>query len=79
MRRSRLLDARRRLIVLCLVDSEGKRLFSDGEASKLEDIDGEVTSLLFDAAKDHCGFSNDDIEELTKNSEGIHVDDSPTA
>ena len=77
--RAQVLNAKRRLVALCLVDGEGNRILSDADVEQLRSIDGLVISRLFDACWDHCGFSKDDtVEDLVKNSAAIRADDSPS-
>lgn len=72
--KDRMLSSRRRLIALTLVDDVGNRLLGEADVDKLEDLDSGVTVLLWEAARDHCGFTDQDIEEAVGNSERIHVD-----
>jgi len=76
--RSRLLDANRRLIALCLVDADGNRLLSDNQANQLATWDSADSNFLHDEVAAHCGINREAIEELVKNSEGIVVDLPPT-
>ena len=77
--RKRVEDARRRLIALCVVDDAGNRLLSDSDVPQLEQLDGAVAAKLFDVCQKHCGFEDNEIEDLVKNSDGIPDDASPTA
>ena len=76
--RERLQDATRRLIALCVVDEEGKRIFSDSDLSAIANLDSYISSRIYDACQEHCGFNKGDIDETVKNSEEISVDDSTT-
>tara|TARA_R100001594_G_scaffold19247_2_gene37527 strand:- start:1903 stop:2283 length:381 start_codon:yes stop_codon:yes gene_type:complete len=63
-------DSRRRLLVLSLVDAKSKQpLLDDADIVELGNLDGAVTSQLFDIAMEHVGFSDNEIEELEKNSQ----------
>ena|GEM_PF-1018872 len=75
---ARLEDATRRLLVLCLVDGAGNRLFSDGDTDKLRDFDAADTQHLYDECASHVGINRDDIEALVKNSEATNGDAAPT-
>jgi len=66
----------RRLIGLCLVDDRNEPLLRPDDTEQLRAIDGAVTSRLYDACREHCGFEEGDLEELVKNSEAIHAADS---
>ena len=76
--RERLQDDTRRLIALCVVDEEGKRIFSDSDLSAIANLDSYISSRIYDACQEHCGFNKGDIDETVKNSEEISVDDSTT-
>lgn len=77
LRKNRLEDAKRRLIVQTVVDAAGDLVLQPGDVKLLEEQDGALTSALYDAARKHCGFDVDDLEGLVKNSAGIHADGSP--
>ncbi len=76
--RERMLRAKPNLMVLCLVDAEGNRLLRDGDAAEIGEVDGLLTSKIYDAAWIHCGFAKDDVENLAKNSPEIRDDGSPS-
>jgi len=65
-----------RLLLLCLVDDEGNRLLDDADARMLGQVDGMVTTALFDACRKHVGFESGDIEALAKNSASSPGDSS---
>lgn len=69
-----LLSSRRRLIGMCLVDQDGNLLLAEADIDKLAELDGKLTGALYDACLEHCGFSDEDIQEAVKNSEAIRVD-----
>lgn len=73
-----MLEARRRLVALALVDGDGKPLLGPSDVGVLAEVDSVVMSELFDAVMVHCGFKKADVDDLVKNSEGIHVVGSPT-
>ena len=64
----RVKQQRRRLICLCLVNAAGDRILSDEDATALKQVDGALTSALYDECRVWCGFDEGDIEELVKNS-----------
>ena len=76
--RDRLQDATRRLIALCLVDENNDRIFLDSDVNQIGEMDSFVSSRIYDAAQEHCGFNKGDIEDTVGNSEKITVEDSPT-
>lgn len=72
-------DSRRRLLVLSLVDGKSKQPFlEEADIVELGNLDGAVTTKLFDIAMEHVGFSDNDIEELEKNSSGTSAAGSPS-
>ena len=82
LKRSKLEDASRRLIVLCLVDGDGNQIFTDADVPRLADWDAADTSYLYDEGAKHCGINRQDIEDMVKNSEeipaGSVLSDSPS-
>ncbi len=75
----RIEDATRRLLVLCLVDQAGGRLFSNNDTSKLRDWDSLDTQALYNAITEHVGLGRDDIEAMVKNSPETLVEGSPSS
>jgi hypothetical protein len=76
--RDRLQDATRRLIALCLVDENNDRIFLDSDVNQIGEMDSFISSRIYDAAQEHCGFNKGDIEDTVGNSGEISVEDSPT-
>lgn len=62
---------RAKLVGLCLVDSDGTRLFNNNEIDDLGKKNARVLNRLFDQARNLCGMSDDDVEELAGNSESV--------
>lgn len=71
-----LLYAKRRLIVLCVVDAEGNRIMNEGHVEALGEVDSAATGLLFDKCREHCGFESGDVERLVKKSRQTTGSDS---
>ena len=71
--------ARVKLLALCLVDSNGDALLTDDQVTRLLDQDSKLTGDIFNACLEHVGLTENDIEELEKNSEKIHVEAAPSA
>jgi len=59
---------RARLAVRVLVDEKGERLFKDGDAHRLGLKSARVLARIYDKARELNGLSNEDAEELVKNS-----------
>ena len=76
--RERLQDATRRLIALCLVDEDNDRIFLDSDVDKIGELDSFVSSKIYDACQEHCGFNKGDIQDAVKNSPEITDDDLPS-
>lgn len=70
-RSARMKDAKRRLIVLCVVDENNEPMLTMADVKQLEDVDSAITSAIFDRCVEHVGFGGDDIEELVGNSNDI--------
>jgi hypothetical protein len=63
-----LANLRARLAVLCLVDEQGQRLFTDTDAVALGQKSAKALAKVYDVAARLNGLSADDVEELAKNS-----------
>jgi hypothetical protein len=68
LRKDRMSNATRRLIVLALVDREGNRLFTEKQIPELSQIDAIDAQALYDFAAKHCGVNRSELESLLKNS-----------
>lgn len=64
---SKLLDLKCRMIVECVVDESGNPIFTSRDIPQLNQQDSKVTNAIVDAIQAHCGWSDDDIEDLEKN------------
>jgi hypothetical protein len=71
-----LANFRAKLVVRCLVDDDGGRLFSDQDASALGEKSAAAIDRLFEVAAELSRLNNEDIEELAKNSEAGQAGDS---
>lgn len=72
--RQRLIDANRRLIVLCMVDGAGNRMLNKNDVERMADWDAADSAFLYDECASHCGLNRDDLEGLVKNSGATTVD-----
>ena len=52
-------NLRASLVVRCLVDDDGNRLFSDRDATKVGEVDGSVIDELWDVARRLSGMGNE--------------------
>jgi hypothetical protein len=73
VKRSAMRSARRRLILLCLVDDAGELLLQPTDIDALADLDGADLAVLQDAAMKHVGFKASDLDNLEKNSGAVRV------
>lgn len=71
-------NAKAKLVARALVDGDGKRIFTDAEAVKLGGKSARAISDLYAIAQRLSGLSDDDVEELVKNSESGQDEDSPS-
>ena len=74
-----LANVRARLVVKCALDPEDDtRLFTDQDANALGKKSAKVLDRLFDVASRLSGLTEEDIEELAKNSAAAASGDSPS-
>jgi len=67
-----------KLVSLCLVDGNDRRILHDGDVEWLADSDAGKLGVLFEACLDHCKVQRNEIEGGGKNSETTHDGDLPT-
>lgn len=72
-RKDMLLNARRRLVVLCLVDENGDQILNNSDLAALKQLDGADMATLQEECQTFVGFKEGDIEGLVKNSDSVHV------
>ncbi len=66
---AKMVNIRARLAVLTLADSEGKRLFSDGDVAALGELPASAMDRIFEASMRVNRLTKSDVDELEKNSE----------
>lgn len=72
-------NARAKLLVKCIVNVEGKRLFTDQQAPALGKKNGRAIDRLYDVAARLSGLSEEEMEAVEGNSETTEGgDDSPS-
>ena len=64
-------DVRARLAVLVCCDEAGARIFSPDDVDWLSQRPAGILSKIYDAAQQLNNFSDEDVEELVKNSTRI--------
>lgn len=62
-------NARANLLVKCIVDADGTRVFTDRDAGLLGMKNGKVLDRLFDVAAELSGLNDEEQEEMEGNSE----------
>jgi len=72
-------NVRSKLVVLCAVDEDGKRLFEDGDMKALSEKSGSAVNRLFEVAQKLCGLGSDDVAEMAEEMAGDPFDGSPSA
>jgi hypothetical protein len=72
-------NIRAKLVVMSVIDADGKRMFSDGDATALGEKNAAALDTIYAVAARLSGLSAADEEELAKNSGRDSTDDSPSA
>lgn len=75
----KLSNLRAYLAALSIVDEQGQLLFSNEDIEALGNKSCAALQRIWDVARRLSGLSDDDVEELTKNSESDQGDDSASA
>lgn len=65
-RKMNLQNMRARLVVRCVIDADGKRMFGDADAGALGAKSAAALSKLYDVAARLSGISSEDEEELAE-------------
>jgi hypothetical protein len=68
-------NLRAKLVALTVVDEVGERMFSDRDAELLGQKSAVALNRIFEVAQRLSGLSQEDVGELTKNSEDGQRDD----
>lgn len=69
---------RARLCILCLVDGDGNRMFSDEDEYALGTKSGAALDRIFSVAQRINGMRDEDVAALAKNSDGAPAEDLPS-
>lgn len=62
-------NLRARLVALCIVDEDGKRVFESGDVARLGEKSAQALNRLFEKCNEMNGLSDSDIDELTEGFE----------
>lgn len=68
--------ARARLVALSIVDEMGKRYFIDADVAALGRKSASALQRVYDLARKLSGLSEEDVEDLAKNSSGAQSEGS---
>lgn len=74
MNKAKVLDSRRRLIIMCMVDMDGRLILEPDDLDSLAVLDGADIAHLHVECEKHVGFEPGEVEAIEKNSETIHGD-----
>lgn len=74
--RVNLQNLRAKLVARSLVDENGKRLFEDGDIQALAHKSASALNRVYEVAQQLSGITQEDVEELTKNSSPAQSVDS---
>ena len=69
-------NLRARLVALCIVDEDGNQLFAERDVHVLGQKSAAAIDRIYDTATRLSGIGENDVEELTKNSESDQSGDS---
>ena len=69
-------NIRARLLVLCLVDEQGNRLFQRSDIDLLGQKSAAALNRVFDVARRLSGLNQEDVEELAENFDDGQSDNS---
>lgn len=67
-------NMRARLVAMCVVDEQGRRVFEEGDVQQLGEKSGVALMRIWKKAQELSGLSDEDVEELGKNSESDQSD-----
>ena len=73
-KRERMDDVRATLVSLTVVDANGKRMFSDKDVKALSKKSAAALDKIFSEAQSLNAVSDEDVEEMAKNSEETQGD-----
>jgi hypothetical protein len=62
-------ESKLRTMCACMVDGEGKRLFSDDEWRSLQPLNSSVVAEIYSECLEHIGFEDAEVEELVGKSD----------
>lgn len=79
IRKSMMLNANGRLIILCVVDAAGNRILNKSHLQKISTgWDGADSAALYDKCAEHCGITRQGVDAIAKNSDETPDASQPT-
>lgn len=72
------IDLRASLVARCLVDEDGKRMFTDKEVARLGAKSGAALDRIFDKVSDLSGMGVEAVKAAAEDFGGAPVDGSPS-
>jgi hypothetical protein len=69
-------NLRAKVVARCVVDEDGVHIFSDADIPALGKKSAAALNRVYEVAQRLSGITDDDVEELTKNSETAPSEDS---
>ncbi len=75
-KKERMDDVRATLVSLTVIDGDGKRMFSDKDVKALSKKSAAALDKIFSEAQSLNAVSDEDVEEIAKNSEETQDDSS---
>lgn len=76
--RDRLIEAKRALIALTVVDADGNPILTEADVAGMEGTDGRLVAFCYAKACEHCGITESEVEDMVKNSGTIDASSSAT-
>jgi hypothetical protein len=76
--RTKLANARAKLVVRAAVDSKGHQLFEDDDIERLGNKSAKALNRVYEKAAEMSGLKDEDLEELVGNSNADQVESSPS-
>ena len=68
-----------RLAAYSIIDENGNRIFTEVDIAELGKKSAKALNRVADVCRKLSGFTDEDMNELTKNSEATTTEDSPSA
>ena len=68
--RHNLVNIRARFAALVIADKQGNRLFDDSDTAMLGKRNAKALDRIFESGRQHNGMTDEEVEELEKNSGG---------